>query len=648
MSFNYDKLKKKHESGEQWASYSDLFMVLSVVFLLLYVVASLRTGTHTLSQQIQKRDMANKVQDLEQQIKVYNTLKEDYLEKQAQEKEQKVYENLMSKLELLQEKNGREAEELRRKANENEKKKEALNQYQQIVRNIINANVLAKARIKRRDSVITTQKDTIVKKDETIKDNVRTIALKDRTIASKEKEIQEREAQISELDQEVEEKRNIIAKKNQVIEEKQRILAEKQNQIKNLNKDIQTKRKIISRNENKIKKIDSKLKRQITQLLKEKKRRKMSTKKYKQRLAKLRSASEKQKRILERKSREAEKQLKSVKAKVAQASKQLENANKTIQEQSAQKSKLAKELQGVQSKIAYTKQELENANKTIEQQSAEKERLAKELEKQEALKKQLAQDLATQAELKEKLSKDLKTQSAQKEKLSRDLASVQKRIAKKTKEYEKTVKNLNQKVSEVSSDLAKAKEKLMARKKLAKQIQKNFGKAGVKASVDGKTGDVILAFGQNYFDTGKANLKGGMQKTLNKFVPIYAKSLFQDPNIAKKIKSVDVIGFASPTYRGKYVNPNSLDPKDKKAIEYNLDLSYRRARSIFDHMFDTRKLKFEDQKKLLPLVKVSAKSFFSGNKDGRMPASNMSRREFCKKYDCKKEQRVIIKFDLNE
>ena len=119
-------------------------------------------------------------------------------------------------------------------------------------------------------------------------------------------------------------------------------------------------------------------------------------------------------------------------------------------------------------------------------------------------------------------------------------------------------------------------------------------------------------------------------------------------NIAKKIKSVDVIGFASPTYRGKYVNPNSLDPKDKKAIEYNLDLSYRRARSIFDHMFDTRKLKFEDQKKLLPLVKVSAKSFFSGNKDGRMPASNMSRREFCKKYDCKKEQRVIIKFDLNE
>ncbi|MAE57477.1 MAG: microtubule-binding protein, partial [Halobacteriovorax sp.] len=158
----------------------------------------------------------------------------------------------------------------------------------------------------------------------------------------------------------------------------------------------------------------------------------------------------------------------------------------------------------------------------------------------------------------------------------------------------------------------------------------------------------ILAFGQNYFDTGKANLKGGMQKTLNKFVPIYAKSLFQDPNIAKKIKSVDVIGFASPTYRGKYVNPNSLDPKDKKAIEYNLDLSYRRARSIFDHMFDTRKLKFEDQKKLLPLVKVSAKSFFSGNKDRRMPASTMSRREFCKKYDCKKEQRVIIKFDLNE
>ena len=37
MSFDYDRFKAKEDNGSYWASYSDLFMVLSLVFLLLYV-----------------------------------------------------------------------------------------------------------------------------------------------------------------------------------------------------------------------------------------------------------------------------------------------------------------------------------------------------------------------------------------------------------------------------------------------------------------------------------------------------------------------------------------------------------------------------------------------------------------------------------
>ena len=79
MSFDYDKLKKKHDSGEQWTSYSDLFMVLSVVFLLLYVTASLRTGTHTLQQQIRNQVLSEKAENLENTIKAYENQKEHYL-----------------------------------------------------------------------------------------------------------------------------------------------------------------------------------------------------------------------------------------------------------------------------------------------------------------------------------------------------------------------------------------------------------------------------------------------------------------------------------------------------------------------------------------------------------------------------------------
>ena len=55
MSFDYEKLKSKSDagSGEHWTSNSDLFMVLSVVFLLLYVVASVKNGASAINKAIQ-------------------------------------------------------------------------------------------------------------------------------------------------------------------------------------------------------------------------------------------------------------------------------------------------------------------------------------------------------------------------------------------------------------------------------------------------------------------------------------------------------------------------------------------------------------------------------------------------------------------
>ena len=81
MAFDYDKIKKKEEGGSQWTSYSDLFMVLSVVFLLLYVVSSLRNGTYGIQKYVELNNIQKENEDLKQQLEVYNTLKDDYLEK---------------------------------------------------------------------------------------------------------------------------------------------------------------------------------------------------------------------------------------------------------------------------------------------------------------------------------------------------------------------------------------------------------------------------------------------------------------------------------------------------------------------------------------------------------------------------------------
>jgi len=200
----------------------------------------------------------------------------------------------------------------------------------------------------------------------------------------------------------------------------------------------------------------------------------------------------------------------------------------------------------------------------------------------------------------------------------------------------------------LGEELGRAKELAEAKKKLVNNIKENFRKAGIKADVDDKTGDVYLSFGDDYFDSGSANLKDSMQRRLEKFIPQYSNSLFSDPKTAENIASVEIIGFASSTYKGRYVNPMSLKPEDKEAVDYNLKLSFSRANSIFKHIFDPNKLQYQHQKDLLPLVKVVGRGYLP---EGRSPAeipSGISDKEFCKKYNCAKAQKVIIKFNLKE
>ena len=176
-------------------------------------------------------------------------------------------------------------------------------------------------------------------------------------------------------------------------------------------------------------------------------------------------------------------------------------------------------------------------------------------------------------------------------------------------------KNLEGQTKALKGDLAKAMENLNAKKKLAENIKSKFAQNGVKAEVDPNTGDVLLSFGDQYFDSGRATLKNGMRKVLEQAMPLYANSLFENAKISEKIQSVEIVGFASPTYKGRFVDPTSLSKEDRAAVDYNLDLSYSRAKAIFSHVFDKNKMEFKHQQKLLPLVKVTGRSFLAGDKD---------------------------------
>lgn len=560
MGFQYKDKNKQEEGGWQWTSYSDLFTALSVVFLMMYVVSAMRTGTSGLqkSQAVQK--MAKEVEDLREQLRVYNTLKEDYLSKNASEAEADQYAQLMDKLKLLQEENSDEAKKLRAQAQENEQKEQALNKYQQMIRNIINANMVSKGRLKKKDEIISEKQEIITQKDLSLEEQLTDIRQLERTVQDKQKAIQLGQAKIAQVEGNLQEK----------MQELQKAFATH----------------------------------------------KLTKQKYNQQIAQLKTKSKEQIEALENQNQQASQELQKMNSQLLDVQSQLVTTQGTLDKEKQRSANLVKDL--------------ENSEKSAK---AEMDRLNQEFKVKTAL--------ATA-----KLKADLEKQKLSAAEEAKRQAQFQEKLAKEKAELDQKISALNGKMGETQNELKKAQEALAARKTLAKQISDNFKHAGISAEVDGGTGDVYISFDKQYFDTGKADLKPQMVETLKKMIPVYSKSLFQDPKVAKKITSVEIVGFASPTYKGKFVDPESLNPEDRKAVEFNLDLSFQRAKSIFNQIFDTNKMQYANQKDLLPLVKVTGRSFLADGAQGRGLASGISEKDYCSRFECQKSQRVIIKFNM--
>lgn len=550
MSFNYDKHKNHQDDGHFWTSYSDLFLGLSTIFLLLYVTSSLKTNTSGMKQEMEKQKLTMEVQDLKNQLKMYDSIKKDYLKKEASQTEADQYAELMDKLTLLKEEAKDEKERLRQAANENQKKEEALNQYQQMVRNIVNANVLSKTKIKKRDDIIDEQDDTIVSQEE---------------------------------------------------------------QISSLNQEVDQKKKLISENEMKIAKAQEQLEDKMAELKDALKNKEITKKAYEQKLHALQNDSQ---------------------SKIDQLNEQIADSEKDLKQSQARLGQLSSDLAKTQGELNTKSMEvgdLKNKLGSIEGEYAQK---------MNALKGQYeAEKAADRAKLENEL-RGAKMSAAEK--------------AKRLGEFEASAKakekELGDKLAGMARDLGTKEKELKAalaerdlRKDVANEIKKGFEKAGVKADIDLQTGEVMLDFGDAYFETDSAKLNGDMKSILEKAMPVYAKSLFGNDKVKDKISAVEIVGFASPTYGGKFVDPKSSAKKDKEALKYNMDLSYKRAKSIFNHILDDKTMEFDHQKDMYPVMKVSGRSFLEVMKVKDVKPGQ----DFCKANDCKKSQRVVIRFSMD-
>ena len=590
MSFDYDKIASKSEHASWWTSYADLFMMLSIVFLLMYVASNLRSGTAGFQQQAENKRLTQKSQDLEEQIKVYNTLKDEALHKQADAAEQETYQKLMDRLNLLQDEAHGEKLALEKKAKENGEKEFALNQYQQLIRNIINANVLAKTQIERRDQIIVS-KDATIEEKRVKMDQMETVIAKNQT-------------QIA----------NITAQRDEEI----KALISEQQLSQSSQQDLQ-------------KKIEN-----------------------------LRQKTQNEINTLQTTNQSIDLQLGQVRNTLTATESKLGEANQTIEQKEQEKTALATKLEA--QKGSYIAQmnalQADQAAKLAAERAAFDQNLQEQQlgadAKAAKLAQFLAQEKAKSGDIEDKLNglrgkiadteKELAGTQAQLHGTEAKLAGTQEKLAGTEAEKSQALA----KVEDLKGDLARTQAIANARRNLAKQLTDQFAKAGLKGAVDAKTGEVTLDFGGEYFDTGSTQLKPGMQSTLNKFIPVYAKSLFADPKVSDKIANIEVVGFASSTYKGQYVNPKSVRPEDKEAIDYNLRLSFGRANSIFKHVLNQGELSDADRNRLLPIMKVVGRGYLPDGAGADQIPSGMTEQQFCLKFNCKQAQKVVIKFNMKD
>lgn len=616
MSFHYNKNGSHGQSESFWTSNSDLFLGLSSIFLLLYVVSSLRSGADGMNNATENKKLKVQIQDMQEQLKIYESTKTQYLQSQASKSEKDEYAELMDKLSLLQEEAKNEKENLTKQAQENAKKEVALNKYQQMVRNVINSNTLAKTKISNRNEVIDEQDQVIEEKNETITEQTQKISGLNQDIAQKNNQLKSKDAQIDQINDAMEDKMAELQRSY-----KQQKMTQKAYQAKMKQLELEADNKILA-------------------------------------IEKQKDAIEQQKRLTQQQLAQAKNVLDTTKAQLAQTETQLAQTADQLDQTTDKLQDTSQALNQTKDQLDQTADQLQNTNQALNQTKGALDQKAKEVSNlQGQLGAAAAETKAKMDALQGKFAADQAAAKAAFDKALRDQKGLSDaEIAKREGQFkaaaqarEKAMQGqlagLAGQLKNTEGQLNAVKAELAARKAIAGEIKKGFDKMGIKADIDLESGDVLLDFGQAYFDSDSANLKEDMRNVLRKAMPVYSKSLFGNPTVSSQISAVEVIGFASPTYKGKFVDPNSSKPADREALKYNMDLSYKRAKSIFNYILDEKEMDFEHRQNLVPNLKVSGRSFLDLMKMDRNVASAQ---EYCQRNDCKKSQRVIIRFSMDK
>lgn len=133
--------------------------------------------------------------------------------------------------------------------------------------------------------------------------------------------------------------------------------------------------------------------------------------------------------------------------------------------------------------------------------------------------------------------------------------------------------------------------------KVSEKLEQKFSENNINVNIDKMSGAIRIS-NLELFELNKSELSEKGIEYLNKFVPIYLKTLFADSEISKNITKIVIEGH---TDSQSYSNAKSLEENYIK----NMDLSLKRASSVAKHIVYNNSVKIDLSKLLL----VTGKSY---------------------------------------
>ena len=205
------------------------------------------------------------------------------------------------------------------------------------------------------------------------------------------------------------------------------------------------------------------------------------------------------------------------------------------------------------------------------------------------------------------------------------------------------MKDMRNKLSNVSGELHKIKTE---RKRIARRITNKLYNNGIDALLDPTTGVITMRLDDIFtFTNASYELSREAREKIRRIIPVYAESLFEDGWTKSRIAAVTVTGFASPRYRKKYIDPNS---DDMEAYDYNMELSLKRAKKISQYIFSDNIGSYPYKKYLRSITQVAGKGYSQPVPRVATTMDVEKETERCGKFDCERSRRVEINFLLKD